>query len=267
MESVFFYEQDHLVDPNKAKQLLKTDCITKIVVMQDDFELREIIGDDIQYLPEVIISEQINSFRAFIGLRNLSEISKITNHSSSKKLDLHYMFRGCESLIRVPNFYTGNVISTRGMFANCRKLKDIPNFNTSLVKDFRIMFEHCVSLRYAPVMEISNDAETYGMFLGCTMLEKSNLAEQDPREYMIYLKSAEHNAHRSREKKSQDTIDRIFSRMYQADDEYENIGKDSIPDEILPKSDNNINERLQKIENKIDRLTILVEKLLSNDKD
>jgi signal transduction histidine kinase len=129
-------------------------------------------------------------------------------------LDLHYLFRGCEKLTRIPHFFTGNVTSMRGMFANCRSLETIPELNTEKVTDFRIMFEHCSSLVYLPALRAQPGAEVYGMFSGCHRLEKSRLAEANPREYLDFLLSSQRNPHSIKDRQNLDAIDRVFSRLY-----------------------------------------------------
>ena len=306
---VLFYTRENLIsDPEKSARLLLTDSITRIIIIRDNVELRTLIPEQIRFLPEVVIGEEVKSCHAFLGLKNLSEISAISNQSHAESLDLHYMFRGCERLVRIPHFYTGNVTSMRGMFANCRSLETIPELNTEKVTDFRIMFEHCASLVYIPALQVSPEAEIYGMFSGCRRLEKSRLAEDNPREFLNYLRASQYNPHSVKDRQKLDVIDRVFSRLYS---NYEQNMQNRPPEtasatiesssgnsetagssgetamkikdlaesvkilrrkmdlhlqeevESIDKKVNEIENRVIGMESKIDRLTALVEKLIS----
>ena len=214
-DDVLFYSQEQLIpDPAKAARLLLTDSITRIVIVRDNAELRGLIPEEARFLPEVVIGEDVTSCHAFLGLKNLCEISSLNNKSHAAELDLHYLFRGCEKLTRIPYFFTGNVTSMRGMFANCRSLETIPELNTEKVTDFRIMFEHCSSLVYLPALRVQPQAEIYGMFSGCHRLEKFRLAEDNPREYLNFLLSSQRNPHSIKDRQNLDAIDRVFSRLY-----------------------------------------------------
>jgi len=301
---VLFYTRDNLIsDPEKAARLLRTDSVTKIVIVSDNVELRALIPEQQRFLPEVVIGENVTACHAFLGLKNLYEISAISNQSRSENLDLHYLFRGCERLVRIPRFYTGNVTSMRGMFANCRSLETIPELNTDRVTDFRIMFEHCSSLVYIPALRAAPDAELYGMFSGCHRLERSRLAEDNPREFLDYLRSSQYDPHSIKDRQKLDVIDRVFSRLYS---NYEQNLQNRSPEppsdsvstgdagcsgetamkikdlaesvnilrrkmdlhlqeevEAIDKKVNEIENRFIGLENKIDRLTAMMEKLLS----
>ncbi len=234
-DDVLFYSQEQLIpDPARAARLLLTDSITRIVIVRDNAELRGLIPEEARFLPEVVIGEDVTSCHAFLGLKNLCEISSLNNKSHAAELDLHYLFRGCEKLTRIPHFFTGNVTSMRGMFANCRSLETIPELNTEKVTDFRIMFEHCSSLVYLPALRAQPGAEVYGMFSGCHRLEKSRLAEANPREYLDFLLSSQRNPHSIKDRQNLDAIDRVFSKLYSNYEENSEKPQDGDPAETLP---------------------------------
>ena len=77
-----------------------------------------------------------------------------------KVVDMSYMFKGCSSLLSIPDiskWNTSNVKNMSYMFYGCKSLSTLPDiskWNTSNVNNMSYMFHECSSLSTLP--DISN---------------------------------------------------------------------------------------------------------------
>jgi len=93
--------------------------------------------------------------------------------------DMSYMFKGCSSLLSLPdisNWNTNNVTSMRCMFSRCSSLSSLPDiskWNTNNVIDMSVMFSKCLLLSSLPDISkwnINNVKDISYMFIGCSSL-------------------------------------------------------------------------------------------------
>jgi surface protein len=130
-------------------------------------ELRDAIlaGEDISLLDYSEVTDMSNMFK---GCRSLISIPEI---DTSKVTDMSYMFGGCSSFKTITEIDTSKVTKMNSMFYGCHSLTSIPEMDTSEVTDMSYMFNKCSSLTSIPEMDTSKVTDMNWMFSGCGNLE------------------------------------------------------------------------------------------------
>ena len=141
----------HFVKNNKS--------FCKMILDNKEYELLEEINVE-NYMKNKTLEIKLNG------------ISNVTNMSN--------MFRGCDSLISLPDISelnTTNITDISGMFSGCKQLKylpDILNWNTSNISDINDLFRECESLVTIPDISnwnTTNVTNMSGLFWDCKSLE------------------------------------------------------------------------------------------------
>ena len=115
----------------------------------------------------------------FKGCKSLLYLPDISEWNTSIITDMSYMFQGCsslKSLSDISKWNTSNVTNMTGMFKGCSilsSLPDISNWNISNVTDLSEMFKECKLLTSLPDISkwnISNVFDMNNIFSGCSKL-------------------------------------------------------------------------------------------------
>ena len=121
-----------------------------------------------------------NSHCMFRGCKSLISLPDISKWNTSNVEDMDFMFDGCNSLISLPDiskWNTSNVNNMSYMFVRCTSLislPDISNLNLSRVNSMSHMFSGCNSLISLPDLSkwnISNVEDMSNMFYGCNSIK------------------------------------------------------------------------------------------------
>ena len=103
----------------------------------------------------------------------------LSSFNTSKVSNMIGMFENCTRLqsIDITNFDTTNCQSIQNLFSGCSTLTsiDLSNFDTSKVDNFQSLFANCSNLTQLDLTNFtigSNFFSSYGMFMGCTNLQK-----------------------------------------------------------------------------------------------
>lgn len=103
----------------------------------------------------------------------------LSSFNTSKVSNMMGMFENCTRLqsIDITNFDTKNCQSIQNLFSGCSTLTsiDLSNFDTSKVDNFQSLFANCSNLTQLDLTNFtigSNFFSSYGMFMGCTKLQK-----------------------------------------------------------------------------------------------
>ena len=103
----------------------------------------------------------------------------LSSFNTSKVSNMMGMFENCTRLqsIDITNFDTTNCQSIQNLFSGCSTLTsiDLSNFDTSKVDNFQSLFANCSNLTQLDLTNFtigSNFFSSYGMFMGCTNLQK-----------------------------------------------------------------------------------------------
>jgi surface protein len=75
--------------------------------------------------------------------------------------DMYQTFKGCSSIITIPNFNFDNVYDFYETFKDCTSLKYIPYINTKHCTRFQSMFENCYHLEDVPIIDLSRSTHYY----------------------------------------------------------------------------------------------------------
>ena len=118
-----------------------------------------------------------NASYMFRGCSSLIALPDISNWNITNVTDISGMFESCSSLEYLPDiskWNTSNIINMNGTFENCSSLKSLPdisNWNTSNVLNISSIFENCSSLESLPDISkwnINNVIKNNFMFHGCS---------------------------------------------------------------------------------------------------
>lgn len=99
------------------------------------------------------------------NLCNLKEFSV-----ANVVIESRVMFKGCKSLITIPQLDTSKVIYMSDMFSGCVSLKTIPQLDTSNVTNMERMFYNCISLEKIPQLNLLKADSLQYMFHACVSL-------------------------------------------------------------------------------------------------
>ena len=112
-----------------------------------------------------------DNFRALLvkhGL-NYKTVEELPfNLDTSNVTKMSSMFRGCSSLVSVPDLDTSQVTNMYGMFQDCSSLVSVPDLDTSRVRIMGYMFYNCSSLTDGNVRLIGRhpSVSTFNMLTG-----------------------------------------------------------------------------------------------------
>ena len=130
--------------------------------------------------PDISIFSKVEKMSSmFKGCKSLISLPDMSNWNTSNVEDMRYMFYGCKSLISLPdisNWNTSNVWDMWGLFQGCNSLislPDISNWNTYNVEYFYFIFAGCHSLITLPDISNWNTSNVKNMsllFLDCNSL-------------------------------------------------------------------------------------------------
>ena len=157
-----------IYDINETKKKLKL-FSKQFIKNNKNFCKMRLDNHEYELLEEINVEKYIQNKTLEIKLYGISNVTNMSN-----------MFRGCDSLLSLPDIShlnTTNVTDISGMFSGCKKLKylpDILDWNTSNINDINDLFRECESLVAIPDISnwnTTNVTNMSGLFWDCKSLE------------------------------------------------------------------------------------------------
>ena len=155
----------------------------KIIFEDDEYELKEMFKNKKKEILEIklkVNSDITNLENMFKGCESLISLPDISKLNTKNVKNMNSMFYGCISLTflsDISKWNISNVNNLSNLFYRCSKfltLPDISGWNTTNVKDMSGLFYRCSSLKSLPDIskwDTKNVSDINRIFYGCSSLK------------------------------------------------------------------------------------------------
>jgi hypothetical protein len=96
-------------------------------------------------------------------------------------------FTDCPNLKYIPNFSTANLVSDQVAFRGCSSLINLPDIDYSVFNNFITAFEGCSAITTTPPIVLTGTPDMNGSFRGCVNLYKANIVGTPSNIFRMFL--------------------------------------------------------------------------------